>query len=296
MASAILLAVAIAASAYAVHNLWSPTIRVKAMTTISLYETGLLSYLAEEFAKSRGIAATFDFIPVGSGEALRRAELGDACIVFVHAPGLEKEYVQRGVLADHRILAYNFFLIAGPSTDPGMVREAADPVDAFRRIFEACEGGRALFISRGDNSGTHQREMALWRRAGLDPRGRPWYLETCGGMQSSLLVANEKRAYILSDFATYLMLRREGRIGDLEVLYSGGDELMNIYSVYVVAACSGPQRALAAEFVDFVGGEAQSLIAGYGVSEFGQPLFNPAKGDLERLRLAWEEISSLEGG
>ena len=146
--------------------------------------------------------------------------------------------------------------------------------------------GEALFVSRGDDSGTHVREMSLWSRAGLDPRGRPWYVESGSGMSETLLLASEKGAYTLSDIGTYLKMR--DRI-ELEVLVEGGGELLNIYSVYLVnpERVPGVDEELAGEFAHFLLTDGQSVIASYGVEEFGRPLFHPRedwlKGEWERL-------------
>ena len=266
-------------------------VRVRAATTTSLYATGLLEFLADKFSeKQPGIS--LDFIPVGSGEALRKAELGDACLVFVHAPSLEKKYISKGVISDRRIFAYNYFIVAGPASDPAGIRDSESPIEAFIKIYEAGERGEAVFVSRGDSSGTHVRELSLWDKAGLDPRGRSWYMETGSGMGHTLLVANEKRAYVLSDLGTYLKFKKEGKISNLELLYQGGSELINVYSVYLVSSCTGRERALAVSFMDFVSKDAQSLIAEYGINKFGQPLFRPAEGNLEQLEKFWEMLAS----
>jgi len=285
------LVAAVIASTYVIHHFELLTSRVRVTTTTSLYATGLLNYLADEFTKTHR-NVSFDFIPVGSGEALRRAELGDACMVFVHAPALEKKYIEKRIITDHKIFAYNYFIIAGPSLDPGKVRKAEDPVDAFKRIFRAGERGEALFISRGDNSGTHVKELSLWKKAGLDPRGKPWYRETGSGMGNTLLVANEKKAYVLTDIGTYLKFRKEGKIPDLEMLYEGGEDLINVYSVYLVASCKDPERQLAIEFMNFVSEDAQPLIANYKLQEFGRPLFNPAAGNLDWLKDTWNKLAA----
>ena len=265
--------------------------RVRVATTTSLYATGLLEFLADEFSEKQP-GVSLDFMPVGSGEALRKAELGDACLVFVHAPSLEKKYISKGVISGRRIFAYNYFIIAGPASDPAGIRDSESPIEAFIKIYEAGERGEAVFASRGDGSGTHVRELSLWDRAGLDPRGRPWYMETGSGMGHTLLVANEKKAYVLSDLGTYLKFKKEGKISNLELLYQGGSELINVYSVYLVSSCTGRERDLAVSFMDFVSKDAQSLIAEYGIDKFGQPLFKPAEGSLERLEEFWEMLAS----
>ena len=266
-------------------------VRVRAATTTSLYATGLLEFLADKFSEKQP-RVSLDFIPVGSGEALRKAELGDACLVFVHAPSLEKKYILKGVISDRRIFAYNYFIVAGPASDPAGIRDSESPIEAFIKIYEAGGRGEAVFVSRGDSSGTHVKELSLWNKAGLDPRGRSWYMETGSGMGHTLLVANEKRAYVLSDLGTYLKFKKEGKISNLELLYQGGSELINVYSVYLVSSCTGRERDLAVSFMDFVSKDAQSLIAEYGINKFGQPLFRPAEGNLEQLEKFWEMLAS----
>jgi tungstate transport system substrate-binding protein len=265
-------------------------VRVVAATTTSLYATGLLDYLEEEFKRVHP-GVEIDFVAVGSGEALRRAAQGDACLVFVHAPSLEKRYIEAGVLAEGWIFAYNFFVIVGPEEDPANVSGAGSAVEAFRRIFRAGEAGLTVFVSRGDGSGTHVRELMIWGMAGLDPRGRPWYVERGAGMAETLVTASELGGYTLSDIGTFLKLRAEGRIPNLLVLYSNSSELINIYSVYVVSSCRGPEREAALAFARFIAGPGQELIAVYGVEEFGEPLFYPAAGRLEELKELWERLA-----
>ena len=265
-------------------------IRVRVITTTSLYATGLLDYLADEFRKDHP-NTFFDFIPVGSGEALRRAENGDACMVFVHAPSLEKRYIEKNVIISRKIFAYNYFIIAGPIDGPADIRDSNSVVDAFKKIYEAGEEGKAKFISRGDNSGTHVKELSIWSLADLNPHGRPWYLETGSGMANTLLVANEEKAYVLSDIGTYLKLKKEGRLPDLEILYSNDTELINIYSIYIVSSCTGAEKQAAQEFAEFIINKGQELIANYGVKEYSQRLFNPAKDNIEWLEEVWEELS-----
>ncbi len=261
-------------------------------TTTSLYATGLLEELAERFKETHPNVVV-QFIPVGSGEALRRAANGDADMVFVHAPSLEKQYIESGILIDGKIIAYNFFVIVGPASDPAGIKDLS-PVDAFRKIFSAGESGNALFVSRGDNSGTHVKELSLWKKAGLNPQGRNWYIESGTGMSDTLLIANEKNAYTLSDIGTYLKLKAEDRI-DLVALVAGGDELLNIYSVYIVnpEKIEGVNYEAAKAFHDFVASDVgQEIIAGYGVKEYGQPLFYPAKDKTGWLKIMWEKLSS----
>ncbi len=272
---------------------WGGEVRVRAATTTSLYATGLLDYLAERFYEAHP-GVRIDFMAVGSGEALRRAAMGDACLVFSHAPNLEARYLTEGKLERLGFMAYNYFVIVGPPRDPAGVSGSQSAVEAFRRIYEAGEAGRALFVSRGDNSGTHAREMLIWRLAGLDPRGRPWYLEVGAGMPDTLVRADELGAYTLSDIGTYLKLSLDGRIPGLRVLYENSTELLNVYSIYVSSLCEGPEREAALAFARFIL-ENQELIASYGVERYGQPLFYPAEG-AAWLEEAWRELAVAGGG
>ena len=279
-----------------VYWMFTPhVVRVRISTTTSLYQTGLLDRLAERFEEKYN-HVRFEFIAVGTGRALKLAERGDVCAVFVHAPSLEEAYAEKGVIVGGRIFAYNYFVIVGPSSDPAGVRGAKSAAEAFSRIYRAGEGGRALFVSRGDNSGTHVRELSIWRLAGLDPHGRPWYKEAGQGMAETLVMTNEMMAYTLSDISTFLSLKKRGRLPNLEVLYSGGEELINIYSAYLVESCGGAERMYAEKFIEFVAGpEGQEIIASYGEEEFGRPLFSPAASRLQELKALWEKLAGAQG-
>ncbi|HDI02424.1 MAG TPA: extracellular solute-binding protein [Ignisphaera sp.] len=287
----LLLSIAIVAIAsFIIYTLAIPKmIRIRVTTTTSLYATGLLEYLAQQFYKDHP-NVKIDFIAVGSGEALRRAERGDACMVFVHAPSLEKKYIDRGILEKHRIIAYNYFIIVGPADDPAHIKNSTNAVEAFSRIYRAGEEGKAVFVSRGDNSGTHVKELSIWRTAGLDPHGRPWYRESGSGMAQTLVIANEMNAYTLSDIGTYLKLKVDRKIPNLEILYSNSTELINIYSIYIVSSCKGNERKYAEEFSRFVY-EHQELISDYGVDRYGQPLFYAAKDREDELYKIWQELA-----
>lgn len=286
-------AVTILAVAHAAGLFGGSELRVRISTTTSLYATGLLDYLASKYEETHpGVA--IDFLPVGSGQALKLAADGEVCAVFVHAPQLEIRYIKDGVLEDHRIIAYNYFVIVGPRDDPAGVRSASNATEAFRRIYEAGEAGEAVFISRGDNSGTNVKELSIWEAADLDPGGRPWYKEVGKGMADTLVMADEMRAYTLSDIGTYLKLRKDGVLKNVELLYANSTELINIYSTYLVTSCTGAERAEAQEFIGFVYTH-QDLIGGYGVSKYGQPLFYPADGREEELARTWESIAGAGG-
>lgn len=286
-------AVAIAAAAGALYlelSRSSLTV-VKISTTTSLYATGLLDYLAQQYEASHP-GVRIEFVAVGTGAALKYAAQGDVCAVFVHAPNLERKYLDMGVIADRHTFAYNYFVIVGPADDPANVSGAKDAVEAFARIYRAAEEGRAAFVSRGDNSGTHVRETAIWNRTGLDPSGRPWY-KSCGcGMDQALIMANELRAYTLSDLGTFTMFYREGRLPNLKLLYQNSTDpnTINIYSAYVVSSCTGSARQYTEDFLKFVYDNQVQLVGTYGADKYGQPLFYPAR-DNPEIEALWRQLA-----
>ena len=262
------------------------TVSIRASTTTSLYQTGLLDHLANEFRKTHP-NVEIHFQAVGSGQALKLAEQGDVYMVFVHAPSLEKQYIEEGVVEKVAIFAYNYFVIVGPADDPAGVARTSSATDAFKKIYEAGERGLAKFVSRGDNSGTHVKELSLWDKAGLSPQGKPWYIESGQGMAQTLVMAEEMSTYTLSDISTFLDVKQKGQIPSLKILYEGGEELINIYSVYVVK-----DGGAAKEFANFiVSEEGQAVIAEYGKDRFGKPLFNPAKGNEAYLAEMWSKLA-----
>ncbi len=267
---------------------------LRVSTTTSLYATGLLERLADEFRKTHP-DVVIQFIPVGSGEALRKASMGDADLVLVHAPNLEQKYINDGLLIEGGIFAYNYFVIVGPPSDPANIKGLDNATEAFRKIFEAGEKGEALFVSRGDNSGTHNRELFIWRKTGLNPR-REWYIESGSGMAQTLQIANEKEAYTLSDIGTYLKLKKTGVINNLEILVSGDPDLINIYSVYIVnpKKINGIKYDLAKEFREFLlGTKGQKIIGEYGVEDYGANLFYPVDpSKLNELKSIWRYFAS----
>ena len=293
MISIILVAITAITTIIYVSLFGRETLRVlKVSTTTSLYVTGLLEKLSEEFRKEYP-DVVIQFIAVGTGRALEIASRGDVDMVFVHAPSLEHKYIKRGILVDGRIIAYNYFVIVGPKDDPAGIKGLNSPVKALKRIYNAGVSGMTLFISRGDNSGTHIRELTLWRKAGLNPIGQKWYIESGTGMSKTLMIANERKAYTLSDIGTYLKLKGEGILGRLEVLVDKGEDLINIYSAYIV----NPDKyrvdyELAKLFLEFVSSKkGQKIIDEYGVRLFGRPLFYPAYGKEDELKELWRVLS-----
>ena len=242
------------------------TARLRLATTTSTENSGLLEVLIPPFEEAFGFRV--DVIAVGTGKALRLAERGDVDLVLVHAPAAEEAFVEAGFGLERRPVMYNDFVILGPTEDPARVAESRSAAAAFARIARA----RAPFVSRGDDSGTHKKERALWQRAGIQPAG-PWYLDAGQGMAATLTMAYEKQAYTLTDRGTYLALRD---ILDLVVLYQGDPELLNPYHVIVVNPARHPHvrareaRTLAAWLTS---PQAQGIIAGF--RNRGEVLFHP---------------------
>ena len=243
-------------------------------TTTSTQDSGLLDMLVPLFEKESGYAVKT--ISVGTGQALVLGAKGDADVVLVHAPSLEKKYVAEGTLLNRRLVMYNDFVIIGPKDDPAKIRLAKGAMAAL----QAIANGKVNFVSRGDNSGTHTLERALWKAAGIDPKG-PWYIEAGQGMGATLGIANERNAYTISDRGTYLAF---GRRVSLPILLERDRALLNIYSVLEVNSANGPRinSAGGKAFADFlVGPRAQKVIRDFGVEKFGQPLFVPVAGKKE---------------
>jgi tungstate transport system substrate-binding protein len=240
-------------------------------TTTSTQDTGLLDVLVPLFEKQTGYVVKT--VSVGTGQALALAAKGDADVALVHAPSLEKEYVAKGNLLNRRLVMYNDFVIVGPKEDPARVGSTKKTIDALKLIEKAS----ARFVSRGDNSGTHILEKALWKQAGIEPKGA-WYIESGQGMGATLGIANERSAYALADRATYLAFSQ--RLA-LAVLIEGDKPLLNVYSVMEVNPANGPRiNAVGGKaFADFMVAPAtQAVVKSFGIEKFGRPLFVPVAG------------------
>ena len=243
-------------------------------TTTSTQDSGLLDVLVPLFEKQTGYSVKT--ISVGTGQALVLAARGDADVVLVHAPSLEKKYVAEGKLLNRRLVMYNDFVIIGPKDDPAKIKSVKSALAALKSI----EQTKARFVSRGDNSGTHNLEKALWQQAGIQPKGA-WYIESGQGMGATLGIANEKNAYTLTDRGTYLALRQRVT---LPILVQGDKVLLNIYSVMEVNPANGPRINVAGgkAFADFmVSPQTQTVIKSFGTEKFGQSLFVPIAGKRE---------------
>ena len=237
-------------------------------TTTSTQDSGLLDVLVPRFEKERGIA--IKVIAVGSGAALRMAARGDADVILVHAPAAERPYVEAGDLVDGRAVMHNDFVITGPGDDPAGIRALTSVNDVMRAL-----ATRGAFVSRGDDSGTHSQELALWAAARIDPRSIQRREETGQGMGATLSIADQRRAYTLTDRGTYLSLRRRLK---LAILFQGDASLRNLYHVYAVNPAKNPriQRDAARTFIDFlVSPPIQQAIADFKRAEYGESLFFP---------------------
>jgi len=238
-------------------------------TTTSTQDSGLLDVLVPIFQEQTGY--TVQTIAVGSGEAMKMGEEGNADVLLVHAPSSEVTFMDAGNGKDRFLVMHNDFIIVGPAADPAGIEGMATAREAFAAIFNAG----AAFITRGDDSGTHKKELALWKSAELDPAGQAWYIETGQGMGASMIVASEKEAYILTDRATYLANKDNYQLG---LLVEGDKSLLNVYHVITVNPDKWPkvnyEGALA--FSNFMIDPAtQEVIGQFGVDKFGAPLFFP---------------------
>jgi len=239
---------------------------VRLATTTSTDNSGLLQFLLPKAEAKLGFKV--HVVAVGSGKALKLGENGDVDIILSHAPELEETFVKDGWGIDRRPVMYNDFVIIGPESDPADVRQAASVADAFARIARA----KAPFISRGDESGTHQKEKAIWAAAGVKP-DEAWYVSAGRGQGATLLMAGEKQAYALSDRGTYLSYKQRS---DLPILYQGGALLVNPYTMMIVNPERHPyvQFERAKSLLDwFTSAEGQALIGSFTAE--GQVLFHP---------------------
>jgi len=237
-------------------------------TTTSTQDSGLLDVLVPIFEGQSGY--TVKTVAVGSGQALKMGEEGNADVLLVHAPTAEKELMAGGFGAERFLVMHNDFVIVGPADDPAGVKGGGSAVEALKKIASSS----ATFVSRGDDSGTHKAELALWKKAEIDPQG-DWYVESGQGMGATLKIAGEKTAYTLTDRATYLATR-EG-LG-LEILVEGDPVLLNVYHVITVNPEKWPKvnNAGASAFAQFlIADETQKVIGEFGVDKYGQPLFTP---------------------
>jgi len=251
--------------------------RLRVATTTSLYDTGLWGYLEPMFEAQYGIEV--DVVYAGTGIAIEYGKRGDVDVITVHSKSRETAFVKEGYGLARVPFAYNYFLIVGPETDPAGIRGMA-PEDAFKKLYN---GGRGDFISRGDDSGTHGKEKSIWSAAGYEyadvQKAGEWYVEAGRGMGPTLLMANEKQAYTLTDVGTFLSYS-----GDLELvpIVDQGSMLLNVYSVIAGNPEANPEinAGMARNMVAFLtSAEAQQVIGKYGLAQYGMRLFTPCAGN-----------------
>jgi tungstate transport system substrate-binding protein len=237
-------------------------------TTTSTQDSGLLDELIPVFEQQTGYIV--QVVAVGSGQAMKMGEQGNADVLLVHSPAAENTFMENGFGSERYLVMHNDFIIVGPDSDPAGVRTASSAVDAFTKIYTE----QATFLSRDDASGTNKAELALWSKAGIETGGS-WYMATGQGMAATLRIASEMGLYTLSDRATFLA--NEASL-DLSILYEGDPALLNVYHVIVVNPELWPNMNLAGAqaFAQFIiAPETQQLIGSFGVSQYGQPLFFP---------------------
>ena len=254
----------------------APKDRLRVATTTSLYDTGLWGYLEPLFEEKYNVEV--DVLYAGTGIALEYGRRGDVDIITVHSKSRELDFVAEGYGVERVPFAYNYFLIVGPESDPAGIK-GMSPEDAFKTL---AETGAGSFVSRGDDSGTHSKEKAIWQSAGYEyeeiQNAGSWYIEAGRGMGPTLLMASEEQAYTLTDMGTFLAYT--GEI-DLVPIVDKGSILLNVYSAI---ACNpevnpGVNYEMASNMVDFLTSpEIQQLIGEYGVAEYGMQLFTPCAG------------------
>lgn len=253
-----------------------PKERLRVATTTSLYDTGLWGYLEPKFEEEYGVE--LDIMYAGTGIALEYGRRGDVDAITIHSEPREEQFVAEGYGVKRVPFAYNYLLIIGPENDPAGIKDMS-PENAFKKLMELES---AEFISRGDNSGTHGKEKAIWQAAGFNyetvQKAGRWYIETGRGMGPTLLMAGEKGAYTLTDIGTFLAY--QGNL-DLVPIVDKGDVLLNVYSVIAVNPERHPETniQMANNLTDFlISPEIQELIGDYGVEQYGRQLFIPCAG------------------
>jgi tungstate transport system substrate-binding protein len=243
-------------------------------TTTSTQDSGLLDVLVPMFEKQSGLSVKT--ISAGTGQALALAARGEADVTLAHAPAVEKRHVAEGKMTTRRLVMYNDFVVVGPADDPARIKGLPKAVEALKRIAETP----SRFVSRGDRSGTHTLELELWKQAGIQPAA-PWYIESGQGMGATLGIADDRRAYTITDRATWLAF---GKRIDLPILVEKDRPLLNVYSVMQVNPANGPRVNAAGgkAVADFMlTPEVQAVIRTFGVEKYGQPLFVPIGGKKE---------------
>ncbi len=244
--------------------------RIRCASTTSTQNSGLFDYILPVFEKKTGIKV--DIVAAGTGAAIEMGKRGDADVVFVHAKEQELKAVEEGLFVNRHDVMYNDFIIIGPPNDPAKIKGIKSVVEAFLKIGKSGEP----FVSRGDNSGTHTKELAIWKKAGIDPKGQKWYLEVGQGMEKTQRIANEKRTYTLTDRGTWLATKDNDKL-EMVIVLEGDPVLFNQYGVMAV----NPEKHKhvkykeAMEFINWlISKEGQQAIASFKDKQ-GNRLFIP---------------------
>ncbi|MBE0584365.1 MAG: substrate-binding domain-containing protein [Desulfofustis sp.] len=238
------------------------------LATGSPGELGLLKVLGEAFAEQKD--AQLKWKKAGSGASLKFLQEKQVDMIMVHAPAAEKKAVAEGWARKRTLIGSNEFFIVGPEIDPAGIATATDVADAYGRI--AAAG--AKFFSRGDNSGTHKKELAIWEKAGIKPAGE-WYIVTKDFMTATLKRANDEGGYFMTDSSTWIA--EKNNMPDLGVLFKGDKFIVNTYHALCQPENATPGADIAAQFIDFVASEAgQTIIREFGMAEYGEGLYNDA--------------------
>ncbi|HEX9020166.1 MAG TPA: substrate-binding domain-containing protein [Nitrospirota bacterium] len=244
--------------------------RIRCASTTSTQNSGLFDYILPLFEKKTGIKV--DVVAVGTGAAIEIGKRGDADFVFVHAREQELKAVEEGYFVNRHDVMYNDFVIIGPANDPARIKGMKSAADAFRKISESGQS----FVSRGDKSGTYTKELSIWKKAGIEPAGQKWYLEAGQGMEKTQRIADERRAYTLTDRGTWLATKDKDKL-DMAVVLEGDPVLFNQYGVMAVnpEKNKGVKYKEAMEFVNWIiSREGQDAVAGFK-DKNGNPLFIP---------------------
>jgi tungstate transport system substrate-binding protein len=283
-------------------------------TTTSLYDTGLLDEIEKKYEATHSV--DINIISAGTGIAIQHAQNGDADVILVHAPSVEKTFLEDGYGLNRKIIAYNFFTIVGPSDDPAEIegktaKDALKSIVAYGESLTDQSGQTKIWVSRGDNSGTHTKEQSLWKAAGYNYTlisAEPWYASVGSGMGDTLNVADQKSAYTLADIGTYLKFWKDGIIS-LIALLTEEKSLLNVYSVMAVNQTMPANQTLherinyadAMDFIKYlVSDETQQFIENYGKATYGQSLFygavQPLKNDAPQPIVSWIKDSAFFDG
>ncbi len=264
-------------------------------TTTSLDATGALDELSKKFEAENNVS--IQWVAVGTGQAIEYGRNGDVDVVMVHDRTAEDKFIAEGYGLDRRVFGSNYFVVIGPESDPAKI-SGLTASEAFKAIGDAAkDDNKIAFVSRGDNSGTHSREKALWKAAGFDyaeVNKSPWYFEAGAGMGPTLTMANEKDAYTISDSATWNTY--ESNL-TLKPYVTDGKDLLNVYAVIRVNDEKFPGAGINVDagkkWENFlISDEIQTFFQDFGTEKYGKPLFTPAKGDAKTLNVTEEEISS----